>query len=217
MASTNPVRSQSSWLTILSRLDNVPDIDRDDQFFTNYWSFTVEEGTQSPAVPVGHIADWLADKVHWDHHARFTVDRDRKTIVLDVKHDADQTCGYESEGSRAIHALIMELLDDGGIPGFGQLHRKGDCYQIPGHPCGIVIDRNASQLFGIVTMGAHLACYTWVPSEEGRQMILWVARRAHDKLIDAGKLDNTAAGGIAKVRLIFLVSSLPLVSIRRGS
>lgn len=149
---------------------------------------------------MGHIADWLVDKVHWDRHPRFTIHQNSKAIFLDAKHDAAEARDAESEGTKALRALNMELLDGGGIPGFGHLHRKSDHCQIPGPLYPIEIDRNAAQLFGIVTMGSHMACYTWDSSEDGRQMRLWVPRRANNKLCDAGKLDNTAAGGIANVR-----------------
>lgn len=60
----------------------------------------------------------------------------------------------------------------------------------------IEVDRNAAQLFGILTTGAHMTCHTWEIPEEGRQMKLWVACRALNKKRDAGKLDNTVSGGI---------------------
>lgn len=61
----------------------------------------------------------------------------------------------------------MELLDNGGVQGFRHLHHKSDCYRIPGVEGHIEIDRNAAQLFGLLTMGAHMTCYTWETSEEG--------------------------------------------------
>ncbi|KAG8167982.1 hypothetical protein KVR01_003671 [Diaporthe batatas] len=193
MDATNPVRGQSSWLTILSRLDNIPYPDQEDRkscggIFNHYWDFLLQEETQSHFVTVGHITDWLVNKVHWDRHPRFTIDRDSKAINLDASTG--------SEGTKALHALIMELLDGGGIAGFDQLHRKNDCCQIPSPFDSVKVDRNAAQLFGIVTMGSHMNCYTRVPSEEGSRMMLWVPRRASNKKYDAGKLDNTVAGGI---------------------
>lgn len=179
MDSAKPVRSQSPWLTVLSRLDNVPNTDHEDQndrraFFNDYWNFLVHEEAQRFPTPVGHIADWLADKVNWGGHPRFRVDRNSRALFLDAKQNTTQRRGAVFEGTKALHVLLMELLDGGSIPGFDHFHRKNDCCQIPSLLDPVQVDRNAAQLFGLVTMGSHMACYTWVSSEEGRQMMLWV-------------------------------------------
>lgn len=201
MASNKPVANQSTWLTIVNKLDNVPHANPEDpetfpELFDRYWTFLVLEGTQNSLVHVGYIADWLVKMIHWDRHPRFIFYQRSKLVVLNVKHGTAQPQGADSEGSKSLRALITELLDNGGVPGFRHLHHKGDCCQIPGIQSSIEIDRNAAQLFGLVTMGAHMTCHTWETSEEGRQMKLWVPRRAFNKKYDAGKLDNTVAGGI---------------------
>lgn len=161
---------------------------------------------------MGHIADWVVDKVHWAGHLRFTIDRNSKSIFLDAKHDTRPIQGAASEGTKSLHALVMELLDSGGIPGFEHFHRKNDCCQIPSLWGTVEVDRNAAQLFGLVTMGSHMACFTWVSSKEGRKMMLWVLRRASNKKYDAGKLDNTVAGGITNVSFVFVFTQFTAVS-----
>lgn len=201
MALNKPFGSQSSWLTIVNNLDNVPHPNQDNpetfaEFFDCYWTFLIQEGTQDSQIPVGYIADWLVEMIHWNRHPRFTIHRGSKLIFLDAKHGTTQPQGADSEGSKSLQALIMELLDDGGVPGFRHLHHKGDRCEILGPQTRIEIDRYAAQLFGLLTMGAHMTCHTWETSEKGRQMKLWVPRRAFNKKYDAGKLDNTVAGGI---------------------
>lgn len=201
MALNESFGSQSTWLTIVNKLDNVPHDDLEDpetlaEFFDRYWTFSILEGTQNFPVHVGYIADWLVKMIHWDRHPRFILYQEGKLILLDAKRSAAQPQGADSEGSQSLRALITELLDNGGVPGFRQSHHKDDCCQIPGLRSPIEIDRNAAQLFGLLTMGAHMTCYTWETSKEGRQMKLWVPRRAFNKMYDAGKLDNTVAGGI---------------------
>lgn len=196
-----PVGSQSFWLTIVNKLDNVPYDNQENpetfaEFFNCYWTFVIQEGTQNSQIPVGYVADWLVKMIHWNRHPQFTIHRGSKLIFLDAKNGTAQPPGADSDGSKSLHALIMELLDNGDVPGFRQLHHKGDCCQIPGLQTRIEIDRNAAQLFGLLTMGAHMTCHTWETSEKGRQMKLWVPRRALDKKYDAGKLDNTVAGGV---------------------
>ncbi|KAG6366584.1 hypothetical protein INS49_000762 [Diaporthe citri] len=202
MALNKPVGSQSSWLNIVNKLDNVPHANQENletvtEFFSSYWTFSIQEGTEDSQIPVGYIADWLVQMIHWNRHPRFTIHRGSQSIFLDAKHGTAQPQGADSDGSKSLHALIMELLDDGDVPGFRQLHHKGDFCQIPGPHTRIEIDRNAAQLFGLLTRGAHMTCHTWETSEKGRQMKLWVPRRAFNKKYDAGKLDNTVAGGIA--------------------
>lgn len=194
-----PAGKQSAWLTIVNKLDNVPHTNQEDLEtfagnFNHYWTFMIQKDTEDSLSPVGYITDWLVDMIHWDLYPRFTIHRGSKLIFLDAKHGTTQSPDVDSEGSKSLRALIMEPVDNGGVPGFRHLHHKGDCCQIP--QTRIEIDRNAAQLFGLVTMGAHMTCHTWETSEEGRQMKLWVPRRACNKKYDAGKLDNTVAGGI---------------------
>jgi len=56
-----------------------------------------------------------------------------------------------------------------------------------------VMERCATPLFGVLTLGVHLNGYT--RNEQG-QVKMWVARRAKTKPTWPGWLDNTVAGGI---------------------
>ncbi|KAE9371656.1 thiamine pyrophosphokinase-related protein-like protein [Stipitochalara longipes BDJ] len=58
------------------------------------------------------------------------------------------------------------------------------------------IERSASCLFGIVTYGVHMTCYTASPSST-HGIKIWVPRRAKTKSTYGGMLDNTVAGGMA--------------------
>ena len=54
------------------------------------------------------------------------------------------------------------------------------------------LDRGALPLFGITAWGAHLNGLV----RRSSGMHLWVGRRADDRPLDPGKLDNLAAGGV---------------------
>jgi isopentenyldiphosphate isomerase len=56
------------------------------------------------------------------------------------------------------------------------------------------IERSASPLFGVVTYGVHMTCYTTSPGTN--EMRIWVPRRAKTKQTYPSMLDNTVAGGI---------------------
>jgi len=58
------------------------------------------------------------------------------------------------------------------------------------------VERSASPLFGVVTYGIHMTCFTKSP-ESSYGIKIWVPRRAKTKSTYAGMLDNTVAGGIA--------------------
>ncbi len=59
-------------------------------------------------------------------------------------------------------------------------------------PVLATLDRGALPSFGIAATGVHLNGLV----ERGSDLFLWVARRAASKLLDPGKLDHLAAGGV---------------------
>ncbi|KAF4634112.1 hypothetical protein G7Y89_g4000 [Cudoniella acicularis] len=73
----------------------------------------------------------------------------------------------------------------------------------PSHELLFNIERSASPLFGVVTYGVHMSCYTKLsPSEQAASNTsynfkMWIPRRSRQKQTYGGLLDNTVAGGIA--------------------
>lgn len=65
------------------------------------------------------------------------------------------------------------------------------------------VERSASCLFGVITYGVHMSCYTLLTEQEKEEnktqhaYNLWIPRRAKTKQTFGGMLDNTVAGGIA--------------------
>ena len=55
-----------------------------------------------------------------------------------------------------------------------------------------VIDRSAGAYFGIRSFGQHLNAYV----RHGDDLLMWVGRRARDRLVFPGYLDNMVAGGL---------------------
>jgi hypothetical protein len=54
-----------------------------------------------------------------------------------------------------------------------------------------LLDRGAVAAFGVKAFGLHVNGYT----HRGGRMLLWIGRRALDKAVEPGKLDNLIAGG----------------------
>lgn len=69
-------------------------------------------------------------------------------------------------------------------------------------PCGEVvveIERSASALFGIITCGVQMVCYTEDVHDGSPRF--WIARRSRSKQTYPGMLDSTAAGGLSAGQL----------------
>lgn len=58
----------------------------------------------------------------------------------------------------------------------------------------VSMERSATPLFGVVTYGVHMTCYSYAKEEGG--MRIWTPTRAMDKQTYPGMMDNTVAGGL---------------------
>jgi len=77
----------------------------------------------------------------------------------------------------------------------GQFRWRGEAFDVRADPDGPAltqIDRGALPKFGIMASGVHLNGLVRAPDG----LLLWIARRAQDKLLDPGKLDHIVAGGV---------------------
>lgn len=117
------------------------------------------------------------------------------TRVQVFSHDGDALQLHESltDFKARSDALqeIGEWLAEQGVTG----SLMGEPYPVA--PAGretalCVIDRAAGAYFGIRTFGQHLNAY--VRREEG--LYMWIGRRARDRLVFPGHLDNMVAGGL---------------------
>jgi hypothetical protein len=90
-------------------------------------------------------------------------------------------------------AILPEIARDLASRGFYRW--RGEAFDVRARPDGAPlaqIDRGALPSFGIQALGVHVNGLVERPGG----LHLWVARRAMDKLLDPGKLDNVVAGGI---------------------
>jgi len=90
----------------------------------------------------------------------------------------------------ALPSIARDLSDRG-------LYRwRGEAFDVraaPDGPALAQVDRGAIPSFGIQAVGVHVNGL--VHRSNGLHM--WIARRAIDKLLDPGKLDNIVAGGVS--------------------
>lgn len=86
-------------------------------------------------------------------------------------------------------ALDRVCRDLGGLPPF-----KGERYPVMaawGRPVLFTLDRNLVSVFGVPAYGIHVNGIV----RSGDGLHLWIARRALDRAVAPGKLDNMVAGG----------------------
>ncbi len=100
----------------------------------------------------------------------------------------------EPDGTIEIDATTLRraahLLADAGL-----IVLRDEMFDVRASEDGPVLatlDRGALPNFGIAATGVHLNGLV----ERGGETFLWIARRAADKLLDPGKLDHLAAGGV---------------------
>lgn len=89
-------------------------------------------------------------------------------------------------------ALLPRLNEMAAALGIALRAENFDVRVSAGSPSLGVLDRGALPRFGVIGMGVHLNGL--VRRAEGPH--LWVAKRAANKKLDAGKLDHLVAGGV---------------------
>ena len=102
------------------------------------------------------------------------------------------TAGADGIGLTAggLDGAVRHLADT------GRFRWRNEAFDVRAAPDGPVlarVDRGALPALGIAAVGVHLNGLVERPDGPW----LWVARRAMDKLLDPGKLDHLAAGGVS--------------------
>jgi hypothetical protein len=112
--------------------------------------------------------------------------------IFEVKRDAAHLLveGDCPTVSRAVDRVVDALVAERRVPKwrnetFDVAPRWGD------EPI-LRLDRGAVPFFGVRAYGVHLNGYR----RDGDRYSLWIGKRAPNKLVDPGKLDNMVAGGI---------------------
>ncbi len=86
--------------------------------------------------------------------------------------------------------VVRALIADGVLP---RLH--GEDYAVVGQwgdAALFVMDRRIVPAFGLKAFGIHVNGFV----RDGERLKLWIGRRAADKTVEPGKLDNMVAGGL---------------------
>ncbi len=91
--------------------------------------------------------------------------------------------------SQALAEVLERLVEQGALPYLhGEKFSVGPAWDCP----EFVIDRAAAPWFGIRAYGQHINGFVG----DGKELLMWVGRRARDKRHFALRLDHLAAGGL---------------------
>jgi len=151
------------------------------------------------SYPIGYVVESVFNalaKVPISIKGELEVSRKDRTIAWPL-------FPTEAERSRAVAATCDYWRENGKfevLKGW-----RDELYAVYGTGNELLwnVERSASCLFGVLTYGVHMSCYTLVGEEErGKEgtkygFKLWIPRRAKTKQTYGGMLDNTVAGGIA--------------------
>jgi 8-oxo-dGTP pyrophosphatase MutT (NUDIX family) len=98
--------------------------------------------------------------------------------------------GFEAV-SEAVDAVVERLVTEGVLPRW-----RNEFFTVAprwGAPAHFRLDRGAVPFFGTRAYGVHLNGFR----RDGGALRLWIGRRAANKQVAPGKLDNLVAGGIS--------------------
>ena len=141
----------------------------------------------------GFCKFWVADHhVGWVRHAlaeRLAQSEGVISARADGLHLGRHLDGFASR-TQAIEALLDRLIAEGLVPA-----KRGEHYPVLaawGTPPLLALDRAALSHFGVMAFGIHVNGLVRSPKGE---LHLWIGRRARDRGVAPGKLDNMIAGG----------------------
>lgn len=98
--------------------------------------------------------------------------------------------GSAEERTEAVDGVLRKLRDAGVVG-----HWRDEPYPVTsgfGQPTLFTMERAAVPLFGVLAYGLHVNGFV---REAGDGMRMWIGRRAYDRPLEPGKLDQMVAGG----------------------
>nr|XP_003188791.1 thiamin pyrophosphokinase-related protein [Aspergillus niger CBS 513.88] len=171
--------SIQSHLTTLSSFP-YPTTSNDNPILQNYHAFRITGIPQT----LGYIPNELITTFPWPSN---TWSISTNTITLLTPPTATA-----STRTAILLPTLQALVSHGILRGW-----RNETFPLYG-PDGTIIleiERAASALFGIVTYGVQMLCYT--QPQDSNTPLLWIAKRSSLKQTYPGMLDTTAAGGLS--------------------
>ena len=143
---------------------------------------------QGLALPVGSVARaHLGALAAWPEALRVT-----PTTVTLCLPAAQRSAFFDTANRQLRDAGLVRAWRDETYPVIA-LNLAADAWDGRAAPLA-TLERAAARFWGTTTFGAH--CNGYLRGADGRPSHLWIARRALDKAVDPGLLDNLIAGGV---------------------
>lgn len=187
IAEPKPIQpGPKSNIDLLNECDSFPYYEENPKLYFAYINtYYALQVAAYPEVVLGYVLPSVAEIFRG--LPDWKVDDDDSSLTLITGKDEPQrskAVAFTTAAMRATnHFNILKGWRDELYPVYGP---KGELL--------FSIERAASALFGVVTYGVHMTCYT---RSEKNGIKIWVPRRAKTKSTYGGMLDNTVAGGIA--------------------
>lgn len=140
-----------------------------------------------PLLVAGQRAGWVRRD-----HARWLEDWPEVFVVGEDSVWLSPELATPEDRSRAVASVCAALVERHGTP-----QPKGEAYRVStgwGTPVLMQVDRAVVSLFGVRAYGVHVNGIV-DGGDEPAPSRLWIARRAADRQVAPGKLDNMIAGG----------------------
>ncbi|MCJ1312220.1 hypothetical protein MMC25_005894 [Agyrium rufum] len=153
------------------------------QLVSSFYKFVLPE---DDTVVVGWMLQDIVRKLPLIPELGLKVDHTKRTVQPTGKEDDGP-----SSASKILEDFLLHVRHTGSIAVLKGW--RNELYPVLGSAYGLKIERAASALFGIVTLGVHMTAYTMTSNG----MSIWVPRRAKTKQTFASMLDNSVAGGIS--------------------
>ncbi|KAL4864940.1 hypothetical protein BDV12DRAFT_200658 [Aspergillus spectabilis] len=191
-----------TYLDIVKECDNFPYYTTNPEhyksFLENYYAFKVSTFPSTLGhVPRSLVPEFVYTDSPWE------INHDTQELILSLKHDPNATNKNDYNPSNEstylttlLASSLKHLSTASTHPLLTTLQKTWRNEPFPIHSPEQIhlcnIERSASALFGLLTTGVQLTCYT--TSSTGLK--LWIARRSRTKQTYPGMLDSTAAGGL---------------------
>ncbi|KAL2851559.1 NUDIX hydrolase domain-like protein [Aspergillus pseudoustus] len=195
-----------TYLDIVKECDNFPYPTGNqaiyNSYLKNYYAFKV---AGYPQV-LGHVPNYIVRAFTFPDG--WIVNHESQELILTpALTDLDDENTAREKRTSLMEITLKLMSQCKARPEFTSLARKWRNETFPIHATSppaagtqrpillLEIERSASALFGILTTGVQLTCYTQHPAATG-EIKLWIARRSRQKQTYPGMLDNAAAGGL---------------------
>jgi 8-oxo-dGTP pyrophosphatase MutT (NUDIX family) len=135
---------------------------------------------------------WAGDhRIGWLRSDNAEVLRQHDRVFAIGKHKARLLAEGDADAvSQAVDVVVDVLVSERRVPKW-----RNETFDVAprwGEPPIFRLDRGAVPFFGVRAYGVHLNGYR----RDGDRYALWIGRRASNKQVAPGKLDNIVAGGI---------------------